>query len=161
MWHYPSKNVKENAMPTPVQPKTAYSRVFVFNISKGLVEYRGDEYEATRQAWIRCPLMDLGRGVAVGLKDGISQGVYSFDYWEDWPDNRMGEALRFMFTTERRYDAQSKKDHEFLNKDWSEIIGAKGARGFWQRGSYLVVEFDGRGSIRFLYGCSNKAWRNL
>ncbi len=136
---------------SPVNPKTAYHKVFIFNISEGL-RLHGSAYEATRKAWRYSPLMKSG-GVAVGLERGISRGVYVFADWEKSPDNRPGGLQRYVFHTNNRYDTQSGRDHELLNKDWRKITGMT---GYFNFGGYLVVEFDGRGRFRFLFGYRDK-----
>ncbi len=158
--HAEYKNLTERGTQraTPVNPDNPYDKVFIFHIKNGLSEH-GNVYEATRQAWPYSRHMGSG-GVAVGLVDGISRGVYIFDRWDESPRNTPDKDPKYVFETANRHDDNSDRSHEFLNKDWSRIIGM--ARGYWQRGNYLIVAFDGRGNCKFLRGLDDgKNWHKL
>ncbi|MFM9950009.1 MAG: hypothetical protein ACKV1O_18880, partial [Saprospiraceae bacterium] len=46
-----------------------------------------------------------------------------------------------------------------LEKNWIKIINS--TKGYWQRGNFLLVEFDGNSRFRFVRGSSNKDWLPL
>jgi hypothetical protein len=125
---------------TPVDPSYPCHAVFVFPIQNALGDGRG-VYEAVRRAWRGSRLMKEGV-FAVGLASGISRGVFRVSEW------RKLESRKWMF------DAEEMPDHELLSKNWTSVINA--ARAYWQRGNYLVVEFDGVHQFRLLQGRRDK-----
>ena len=106
-------------------------------------------YEATRRAWkgdkwlLKEPL-----GIAVGIENKISKGVFEIQSW--YPSNKENH----------RWEFEGKEIDDLLNFDWSKVIDK--ALGFWQRGNYLGVEFDGKSNFRFFYGNEDKqTWHSL
>ena len=54
---------------------------------------------------------------------------------------------------------EGEKISDFANTNWRNILNQT---GYWQRGNYLVVEFDGKGQFRFLRGNQDKIkWLSL
>ena len=128
----------------PVNPTRPYQTLFVFAI-QGALANGETVYDATRKAWF---VTDYYRhrenAVAVGLKDGYSLGSYLIDKWILFND---------------RFGFEGHEYPEMMNKNWQRVISD--ARGFWQRGGYRVVAFDGNGSFKFHRGNPDKEWRKI
>jgi hypothetical protein len=135
---------------SPVNPTTAYTAIFVFPVHNALSE-REDLYAATRAAWlVSADKRTLRDAKAVALAGGISRGVFEI---QSWKSSNIFEG-KFEFV------GNFLNNHELEHKNWLAITTA--ARGFWQRGNYLIVTFDGHGKFKFLHGSSDKeTWRNL
>ena len=128
----------------PINPTTPLSKVFLFSIKNGLADGR-TTYDATRSAWYVKPELQELPAYAVGMKNGISVGAFQINSWAS-----SGEKHEF----------QGIEYPPLLNYNWSKVIST--ARGFWQRGNYLVAEFDGKGKFRILRGAgTNKDWADI
>jgi hypothetical protein len=125
----------------PVDPDSSYPLVFVFAIQTALAEGRSI-YDATRRAWSASDLM-VPRAIAVGLAAGISKGVFEVIEWESISNS-----------DRKGFRGKALENHELADKNWTSIIAA--ASGYWQRGNYLVVEFNGQGQFRLKRGARDK-----
>lgn len=128
-----------------IDPEEEYGAVFIFPIHGALAD--GENlYNATRKAW-RVPekYRSLHNAIAVGIKEYISLSAYSIKEWI--PHN------------ETKYEFNGKEYLELEHMNWRRIISD--AMGYWQRGNYLVVSFDGNGSFRFLRGNPDREWRSI
>lgn len=125
----------------PINPEVAYKTVFVFPIQNAL-EKGGGEYEATRRAWYVKQEYQKIPSFAVGVSQGISKGSFRIKSWHVYHEKHefIGDV------------------HEPLNNySWLKIINT--AKGYWQRGNYLIVEFDGVGKFRIIRGSGpNNKW---
>lgn len=131
-----------------VNPSAAYPIVFIFNIAKELPKRGGDVYEATRRSWPASKWVPHRAGIAIGLDKGFSRGAYSFASWSEAPISG-----RWMFTGQPLFQ------HELLGRSFSNVISK--AIGYWQRGNYLVAEFDGKEGCRLLRGAKGSGWFDL
>lgn len=131
-----------------VNPNNEYETVFIFPIQNRLAD-RISTYEATRRAWyVREDFRNRENSIAVGLSNYISKGVYLIDNWHPY-DNK------FEFDKNDNYD-----NGELLNKNWLNVLSQ--SFGYWQRGNYLIIQFNGQGQFRFLRGNPDKeTWFNL
>lgn len=133
-----------------VNPQNSYKKIYIFPIHNALKEGT-TEYEATRQAWKRNErLLKEPLGIAVGIKNKISVGVFEIQRW-------------YKSKTKKHkweFEGSEIDDLSMLNFNYSKIINE--ALGFWKRGNYLVVEFDGKSNFRFFYGNKDKqTWHSL
>jgi hypothetical protein len=134
----------------PVNPSRPFENVFVFPIHRALVA-RKDIYASTRAAWrVANHFQKLG-GYAVGLQYSIAKGTFEIEEW-----NEIAGINKQEFVAKGHPDPIDVK--ELLNTNWTKIIAA--AKGFWQRGNYLIVEFDGAGKFRVKRGSQNKDWQD-
>lgn len=135
-----------------VNPLTPYSNVFIFPIQNAL-NSGVSPYNATRTTWAVNSINQLLKpSFAVGLKHSISKGSFEIGSWTN--------VIR---TTKQEFTAighPTPTDHtQLLNKNWNNIIAK--AKGFWQRGNYLIIEFDGQGQFRVIHGSQDKkTWHN-
>lgn len=128
----------------PISPENRFSIVFIFPIHHAFA--RSEIYEATRKVWyITNNFRSRSDAYAVGLVASISIGSFKIEKWQDSIDNK--------------HEFIGTKDEQLLNKNWHRIIS--GAKGYWQRGNYLIVEFDGNGRFRYLRGNPVKDWVEL
>lgn len=137
-----------------VDPNQAYPCVILLDIEKGLRE-RGNVYDATRRAWPIGPkFRDRLDVVVVGLVKGISRGAFRVKPGS-WTE---------LIPEERRWGFDRVEDggsilSELELKNWKCILNQA---NYWLRGRHLVVEFDGNGSVKFLFGHrENNAWLPL
>lgn len=123
----------------PVCPTKSYSKVFVFQIHKALAEGR-DVYNATRSYWaVAQEYRDPPHGLAVGIANGLSKGVFEITKWTRTPTNHW------------EFNGTPIEPHELNNTNWLEVLAP--AAGFLRHGGgYLVVEFDGKHRFRILRG---------
>ena len=128
---------------TPVNPSCALDRVFVFPIHSALAEVR-TPYEATRCCWDVATHWRDKESVAVGVAGGIARGSWRIGV-NDWKQRDNGKW---------RFDGEEFALADFSNARWLQVINA--ARGYWQRGNFLVVSFDGRGNFKILRGSSSR-----
>ncbi|GAB1411716.1 hypothetical protein MASR1M97_04520 [Candidatus Desulfobacillus denitrificans] len=137
----------------PVNPSNEYNRVFLFPVSNA-VNSGLPPYDATRSAWkVGLGYRTVQKGdLAVGIDRGISIGVFGIGSWRQ-ADTDTG---KFEFESDSR---ENKTSHELFNKNCSAIINS--ALGFWQRGNYLIVKFDGKGGFNFIRGSRNTQLQNL
>ena len=133
--------------PPKVRPKNPYETVFLFPINQLLGERR-DLYEATRQYWnVTEKWREAPNAIALGINSMTSAAAFLVERWRP-------ARGKFAFTGQEVTDA-----HELAKCDFSEVINT--VKGYWQRGQFLIVEFDGRGRFRFHRGCPDKAWLSL
>lgn len=132
----------------PINPSQGFNQVFVFNTNSDTNDSEA-LYATLRGDWIvtqknrnRVP------AYAVALSRGVSKGVFKIALWEP-----SGEKFRFV-----KSEADQSSD-QLLRKNWSAIIGA--TPGFWQRGQYLILNFDGEGHFQFVRGLPSNDWLDL
>lgn len=131
-----------------VNPNLALENVFIFPIQTALANGR-DPYNATRSFWnISNPFRSLNSTYAVGLKNSISKGSYRVLEWVPVT----GEKNKFEFTAEGH--PAPLPFAELHNKNWNNVLSV--AKGYWQRGNYLIVEFDGKGKFRVKRGSKDQ-----
>lgn len=130
----------------PIGPNRPFNKVFIFPIQRGLADGR-NVYEATRCCWrLNINLCEIQEEtIAVGINNGISVGSYSLENWAQIENGR--------------YQFSGNDFEEFFNKNWARIIAA--AIGYWQRGNFLVVQFDGEGHFRIIRGLADAVWTDL
>lgn len=131
----------------PVNPNIKISTVFIFPIQRRLAE--GDTpYKATSGVWYVSEKFRNTKGaIAVGLSNYISKGVFKIDNWHD-------------FNGKHQFSGQETNLVDLYNKNWYQIISS--SLGYWQRGNYLIIEFNGKGQFRFKRGNPDKkTWYDL
>ncbi|MFN9113465.1 MAG: LEM-3-like GIY-YIG domain-containing protein [Bacteroidota bacterium] len=135
-----------------VSPNIPLPFVFIFPIQNA-IQGNIPVYEATRSAWkISIGNQSNKPAVAVGLKNSISIGSFEI---ADWIPSSI--SSRYEFTAPGHPYPQPYQI--LLNKNWNTVIAA--AKGYWQRGNPLLVEFDGNGRFRVLLGSQDKnSWHN-
>lgn len=124
----------------PVNLSEKYNSVFIFNSN---ADHNDAEalYEAVRGDWrVTEANRNLKSSLAVVLSRGVSKAIYEIERWEP-----VGDKFRFV-----RQQASDDLSNQFVNKNWSNIIGQ--TPGFWQRGQYLIVNFKGNGKFQFVRG---------
>lgn len=132
-----------------INPSRPFETVFVFPVHNAL-NLGKDIYNATRAAWKVTPHFQKLDSYAVGLQYSISKGSYKINDWQEIPGVNKHE-----FFAPNHPDP--KTVNELINSNWTRITAA--AKGFWQRGNYIVVEFDGAGKFRVKRGSQNKDWQ--
>jgi hypothetical protein len=131
-----------------VNPNVAISNVFIFPIQNA-VNRGADIYDATRMVWyVNNPNRNLENSVAVGLKYAISVGSYQIKNW----NTAVLDANKHEFTAVHHTIPNT--NDSLLNKNWINVLDK--AKGFWQRGNYLIVAFDGQGHFRIKRGSQDK-----
>jgi hypothetical protein len=127
-----------------VNPQESYKAVFIFPIQNALAN-GATPYNATRTAWtVGNSYSILNPSFAVGLKNSISKGSFEILSWiAVATDSKKQEFISLGHPKPTEYQP-------LLNKNWNNIIAV--AKGFWQRGNYLIVEFDGKGKFRITRG---------
>ncbi|NOS55745.1 MAG: GIY-YIG nuclease family protein [Cyclobacteriaceae bacterium] len=135
-----------------VNPKTPLATVFIFpihNTAQGLTSI----YNATRAAWyVTRTNQNVSQAYATGLKNSISIGSFEISKW-------VAASIvpgKHEFTAPNHPNPLSYQP--LLNKNFTKILAK--AKGFWQRGNYLIVEFDGHGKFRIKRGSQDKSWYN-
>jgi len=128
----------------PVNPNIYISRVFVFPIQNSVASK--SIYDATRQAWyVKQQYRETSiHTYAVGINKGISIGSYKVDQW---------------FSINDKHGFNGSDDDLLFNKNWTAILSK--VIGYWQRGNYLIVEFNGKGACRIIRGCADRDWFDL
>ena len=143
-------------MSKAVDPKRRYETVFMFPIHKALNDplrakgsLRDRCYDAVRHAWdVPDELQRRKNALAVGLLKSDCKIVCRIDGWHQLKP----KVWEFTGTV--------LDDHEFQNRNWQNVW--EEAKGYWQRGGYLVVEFDGAHHVRYLRGKEDKVtWFDL
>ena len=136
----------------PVNPDISMPFVFIFPIQNA-IQGNISIYDATRSAWkISSSNQSNKPAFAVGLKNSISIGSFEIADW-----NPISNSTRYEFTATDHPNPQPYQ--MLLNKNWNTVIAA--AKGYWQRGNPLLVEFDGNGRFRVLIGSQDKSsWHN-
>ena len=146
-------------MSNAVDPKIRYETVFVFPIHKALNDplrakgsLRDRYYDAVRHAWkVPDELQRKKNALAVGLSNSDCKIVCKIDEWHQ---------LKQIKPKVWEFTGTLLDDHELQNRDWRNVW--EKAKGYWQRGNYLVVEFDGAHHVRYLRGLENKViWFDL
>lgn len=138
------------ALATPqVNPTKCHSIVFLFPINRAVTQ-NNTIYNSTRSWWaVSKILRSKTDAVAVGIANGLSQGVFSINGWTKAPTGYKYE-----------FNGLPLVNNELDGRNWLTVI--RSALGYWQRGNYLVVEFDGAGKFRFVRGSQDKAtWNAL
>lgn len=135
-----------------VNPTTPYNNVFIFPIQNALTKGTSP-YNATRTTWaVSSHYQTLNPAFAVGLKNSISKGSFQISSWASVTG-----------TSKQEFSSPGHPnpiDHQpLLNKNWNNVLAV--AKGFWQRGNYLIVEFNGNGQFRIIRGSKDTtAWHN-
>ena len=128
-----------------VDPGRRYLKVLLFPAPRK--QKNKDIYERCRRSWkVTKKHRELGSETqpthAVAIVGGVSIGAYRVTKW-----NRLvGGKWEF--------EGVHHSDLEKLN--WRVVIGS--AMGYWQRGNYLIVEFDGMGRYRIVRGSRRQTW---
>jgi len=125
-----------------------FLRVFIFSIKKSR-QLGDDIYEATRKTWTISEKYrnQKDQYYAVGLVDNISMSAYKIDKWEC-------DGSRCSFIGQ-----ENENSEQLINFNWKYII--ESAKGYWARGQYLIVQFDGEGHFNFLRGSKSSEWIKL
>lgn len=128
-----------------VDPNRRYTKVLLFPAPRK--QKNKDVYERCRRSWkVTRKHRDLGSAVqstyAVAIVGGVSAGAYRVTKW-----NKLEEG-------KWEFEGQPHPDLEKLN--WRTVIAP--AMGYWQRGNYLIIEFNGTGQFRIVRGSSKRAW---
>lgn len=135
-----------------VNPTTPYDYVFVFPIQNALMKGI-NPYNATRTTWaVTNDNQTLSSAYAVGLKNSISKGSFQVSAWTDVAG-----------TSKQEFSSPGHPNptcHQpLLNKNWSNVLAV--AKGYWQRGNYLIVAFNGNGQFRIVRGSKDtKTWHD-
>ena len=130
--------------PPKINPKRSYKTVFMFPINQ-LYGDRENLYEATRKYWNVTEEWRSQQGaIALGINSMTSAAAFEVKSWR-----RAGG--KFAFTG---VDVTDKS--ELARCSVAKIIGR--TLGYWQRGSFLIVEFDGDGHFRFLRGSKSNRY---
>jgi len=128
-----------------VDPGHRYSKVLLFPAPKK--QKNKDVYERCRRSWnVTKKYRGLGSEAdathAVAIIGGVSVGAYRVTKWGKLEDGKW------------EFEGHPHSDLEKLN--WRTVI--EPAMGYWQRGNYLIVEFDGMGKFRIVRGSRKRAW---
>lgn len=128
-----------------VDPGHRYSKVLLFPVPRK--QKNKDIYERCRRSWKvskkhREPGKDANATYAVAIVGGVSVGAYQVTKWEKLESGKW------------EFEGQLYPELEKLN--WRTVI--EPAMGYWQRGNYLIVEFDGMGKFRIVRGSRKRAW---
>lgn len=129
--------------------KKAYPKVFIFPI-QNMLNSGASAYESTHRCWrVKESLREEPFGIAVGIKDKVSQGVFEIKGWH--PDAKEDKHWEFD-------GAETAETESLYDIDWSIIINK--AKEYWGFGNYLVIEiYDVR--FRFIKGSKDKSWFSL
>ncbi len=131
-----------------VNPIIAYKNVFIFPI-QNLLNKGVDSYNATRTMWsVHEKYRTLKKSYAVGLKNSVSKGSFEIDSWVSVKGFNKYEFISDGHPKPNNYSPM-------LNKNWNNVLAK--AKGFWQRGNYLIVEFNGEGKFRIVRGSQDTA----
>ena len=129
---------------TNINPEKYYPCVFIFPIHNALESSRENVYEATRASWCISGQYRIINSYAVGVKHGISLGGFKINSWNEF---------------DGKYSFEGTEELSLVKFDWKYVISQ--ALGFWQRGNYLIAEFDGNGKFRILRGGGeNRDWKD-
>jgi hypothetical protein len=127
---------------TQVNPNKPYDFVFLFPIQNALADGK-NEYEATRGNWYVKKEYRNKNGFAVGLNKGFSRGSFKITGW--------------IPTEDEKFKFEGKQYSPLENKHWNKIL--QRAAGYWKRGNYLIVKFDGKGKASIIRGAGEaKDW---
>lgn len=132
----------------PVNPIRRHPAVYLFPIHNALDAGRST-YEAIRCCWdVAEHWRRVDGAIAVGLVQGISACAFQINSWEKCRDSD-----KYFFNGVETNDIQ------LVNARWTQIINS--ARGYFQRGNWLAIEFNGQRQFKVLRGSSNKDWQPL
>jgi hypothetical protein len=135
-----------------VNPTTPYDNVFIFSIQNALTKGISP-YNATRTTWaVSNYNQTLNPAYAVGLKNSISKGSFQISGW-----TVVAGSIKHEFSSPGH---PNPTDYQpLLNKNWNNVLSV--AKGFWQRGNYLIVTFNGNGKFRIIRGSRDTTtWHN-
>lgn len=124
-----------------INPENSFERVFIFSITNSLKEGK-TPYEATRRGWKVSSKNQMTPAYAVGLKDSVSVSSYEIHSW-----SKIEEGSKYSEFTGVEFP-------ELKGKNWASIVNQP--KSSWQRGQYLIVEFDGKGKYRIIRGSAEK-----
>lgn len=131
-----------------VNPDIAIENVFIFP-TQNAINRGASIYDSTRMVWyLNQANRNLQNSIAVGLKYAISVGSYQINNW----NTAALDANKHEFTA-INHPAPTTYN-PLLNKNWINILDK--AKGFWQRGNYLIVDFDGQGHFRIKRGSQDR-----
>lgn len=133
-----------------INPNLPYKYIFIFPIQNTI---NSDLYESTRGIWKgnKKFYFSLKDSYAVGINNNISKSSYQIDNWFFLDEHKKYQFQAINHPNPHNYEP-------LLNKNWVNIIST--AKGYWQRGNHLVVEFDGEGKFRIIRGEKTKQWFN-
>lgn len=147
------------ALAAPLVNPESSMTVFIFSIQNAVQRLGNDLtdrsviYAATRGDWrVTKDFIKIETAYAVGLVGGISRGAFAIDQWKD---NGMGKCF---FEEKVGTTPDTKPLPEVSEKSWLNVISP--AKGYYQRGNHLVVEFNGKGQFKIIRGCPNHDWTN-
>lgn len=131
-----------------VNPNIAIENVFIFP-TQNAINRGASIYDATRMLWyVNQANRNLQNPFAIGLKYAISVGSYQINNW----NTAVLDANKHEFTA---INHPAPNTYEpLLNKNWINVLDK--AKGFWQRGNYLIVDFDGQGHFRIKRGSQDR-----
>jgi hypothetical protein len=131
-----------------VNPDIGIENVFIFPIQNA-VNRGASIYDATRMVWyVNHTNRNLQNSIAVGLRYAISIGSYQINNWTNTVlDSNKHEFTAVHHPTPNTYAP-------LQNKNWINVLDK--AKGFWQRGNYLIVDFDGQGHFRIKRGSQDR-----
>jgi hypothetical protein len=128
--------------------------IFLFNIGKGVEEHRhsigvadADIYDrATCQYWtVSKENLALENAIAIGCVGGVSRTAIEIQGWQKGP-NRRWEIVP------KRQSSRKEDMMALCNKRVSAFINA--AKGYWQRGNYLIIQINDDRTFTVLRGAS-------
>jgi uncharacterized protein len=128
-----------------VNPSRQYLKVLLLPAQKR--QKNKDVYERCRRSWKvakkhRSVGTEEQAAHAVAIVGGVSVGAYRIINW-----NRLEDE---------KWEFEGIPHAELEKLNWRAII--KPAMGYWQRGNYLIVEFDGAGRFRIVRGSRKRPW---
>jgi len=136
-----------------LNPTSPYGVVFLFHIGT-LKDDRHGYYDSTRHYWdVIEKWRNRDNAIALGMIEGISVAGYQIQNWHQSPT--ISEKFEFD-------GLDLGAQHELLDRDFKPVL--ERGKGFWARGGFIVVEFDGMGQFKLLRGAAaaNKnAWIKL
>lgn len=131
----------------PVNPGQAFPRVLVFPIQTALEQGR-TPYDAVRCCWkTNVDIREAGSDdpyYAVGLSRELSRVVCRIDSWH----KTSGNPNKYYF------DGTVIDDSPLLDKNFSNVLAP--VMGYWMRGNYVGVAFDGAGNFQITLGAKDR-----
>ena len=132
----------------PVSPAQAVSQVYIFN-SNADTHDSDVLYASVRGDWtVSKANLDRVPAFAVALSKGVSKQVYKIEAWEP-----SGNKFRFLGKPADSLTG------DLVHKNWSSILGL--TSGYWIRGQYLIINFNGSGQFQFARGLASDTWFDL
>lgn len=127
-----------------VNPQQAYPHVLVFPIQTAL-NANQTAYGAVRGYWLTSlATRNMRPCLAVGLVNGISRVVVEIINWTSAP----------AVPGKWEFSGNVVQNSDLLNKNFSNVQAP--VMGYWMRGNYIGVEFDGKDQFRIFRGSQNK-----